>query len=326
MPGWVAPVAAAAVVAAVLVALASPMRGMGGHQPLLGAAPAATPPRFYLTAAARNPLAVYDSTTGRRIAQTSIGPFAKVTATGDGKTFFAASANANLYRIRVNADGRIDAIAPLPVRITPDGFVESLAASRDGTRLAIAFYPNSENPTTMHSDVRVIDLRTNTVTTWRATRPGTATSVSMDASGHTLAFVWASMENKYVAQVRALDPTSRSGDLLKSRVVVNGSSESLIQDPVALTADGHRIAVCRKTNMGQVRIVEYSVTTGRSIYVLVVGKGGIGDFSALAFDSTSTNLLFYGGGYPMSRLTNGEISQLGEPEDAGTGSIDNVVW
>lgn len=44
--------------------------------------------------------------------------------------------------------------------------------------------------------------------------------------------------------------------------------------------------------------------------------GSASEYFVLDFDPTGTNLLFSGGGHPMSRLANGKVIRLGDARDA----------
>ena len=315
---WLAPAVAAMAVGAVVAGLqALPDRAPRrtpppATVPALG--PAATPPRYYVGAVAERPVAVYDTVTGRRTGTTTIGGIPKVAGTGDGRTFFAATER-KVYRLRVTADGKVGSVTPLTVHLStgPD----AIAASRDGTRLALAFQHGGSRPDKETSTIEVVDLTAKTTATWRSGPAGTILSLSLDPTGRTLAFAWQASAGHLAAQIRLLDLTSASRDLLAGPLVAGRSRTTMPVGPVAISPDGQHVAAAVET-IGQdgADVLDYPLTPGPRPRVLLNGvPGGASEYFVLDFDPTGTNLLFSGGGYPMSRLANGKVIRLGDARD-----------
>lgn len=316
---WLAPAVAAMAVGAVVAGLqALPDRAPRRTPPpttvpALGRA--AAPPRYYVGAVAPRPVAVYDTVTRRRTGTTTIAGITKVAGTGDGRTFFVATER-KVYRLRVTAGGKVGSVTPLTVHL-PSG-PDALAASRDGTRLALAFQHAGARPHEQESTIEVVDLTAKTTATWRSGPPGTILSLSLDPAGRTLAFAWQAMAGDLASQIRLLDLTSASRDLLAGPVVAEQSPTTTPMGPVAISPDGRHVAAAVKTaSRESADVVDYPRTPGPRPRVLVNGApGGSSEYSFLDFDPTGTNLLFAGGGYPMSRLANGKVTRLGDARDA----------
>ncbi|GAB3988133.1 hypothetical protein GCM10029978_109720 [Actinoallomurus acanthiterrae] len=281
---------------------------------------AAIPPRYYLAAVVPNRIAVYETASRRKVAQTSIGGVTRLAGTGDGRTYFAMTDRGphRFYRIRITDKGKVAETRPLQVKADA-GSVVALAASRDGTKLALAIQPgvrDGQSLNTMHGAVAVVDLTTGKTVTWRSSRPGVLMSVAMDPTGRTVAFDWQDFTRKSVTQIRALDVTSTNTDLLASRIMVN-SAAGIVGKPLAFSPDGRSIAATYQSGRGGIQIVRYPVTPGpRPRVLLSAGPGGASDFGVITFDPTGTNLLFEGGGYPLSLLANEKVTLLGDRKDA----------
>ncbi|WP_433180029.1 hypothetical protein [Actinoallomurus sp. CA-150999] len=320
-------IAAGAVAAATAgVAVALPDAAPRHRAPQVTTVPplgqAAIPPRYYLAAVVPNRIAVHETASRRKVAQTSIGGVTRLAGTGDGRTYFAMTDQGphRFYRIRITDKGRVAETTPLQVKVEA-GSVIGLAASRDGTKLALAVQfgmtGRSPHPGARYGAVEVADLTTGTTTTWPSRTPGVVTSVAMDPTGRTVAFDWQTLSREHVSQIRALDVTSSNTDLLASRIVVRGERMGVVGGPVAFSPDGRSIAAIAQTGNGGVQIVRYPANPGPRPRVLLSGRpGGSGEFLVLTFDPTGTNLLLQGGGYPVSLLANGKVTMLGDRKDA----------
>lgn len=336
IPRWLAPVVAAVAVGTVVAGLvALPDRAphrtavQSAMVPPLG--PAAAPPRYFVGAEVPNPIAVYDTANNKKVSRTSVQGVTRLTGTGDGRTYIAmsdatrAASGWAFYRIRINAAGKVVATTPLSIKVAPGYGVMGLAASRDGTKVALALEHDvlpsqpgkSGQRVKMDHAIEVTDLTAKTTTTWRSAAYGSLASVSMDPAGRTVAFGWQTFgRGEEGGQVRLLDVTSASRDLLSSRVVVRGSRNASVGGRVALSPDGRHVAAATEAG-GRPQIVDYPITPGPRPRVLLKGRpGGANEFGILAFDPTGTNLLFEGGGYPVSRLADGKVTTLGDLKDA----------
>jgi hypothetical protein len=323
---WLAPIVAAAAVAATVIGLVA-LPGQAPHRaappatvPPLG--PAAAPPRYYVGAVVPNPLAVYETATRRKVTQTTIRGITKITGTGDGRTFFASSDDHNrFYRLRITADGRIGSVDRLSIKIPAGTTADALAASRDGGRLAIALQHGGAEPGDETSVVQLVDLRANTSVLLRSRTKGVIVSLSMDPAGRTLAFSRQAWDG--ASQIRALDLASGSRDLMTSRLVAGRSGRTTPMGPVAVSPDG-RYVVAGAQVPGRVQLIEYPLNPGPRPRVLLKGASGASGYGVLSFDPTGTNLLLEGGGHPTSRLANGKVIKLGASADADTESA--AAW
>ncbi|GAA4636057.1 hypothetical protein GCM10023196_084260 [Actinoallomurus vinaceus] len=328
-------IAAGAVAAATAgVAVALPDATPRHRTPQVTAVPplgqAAIPPRYYLAAVVPDRIAVYETATRRKVARTSIGGVTRLAGTGDGRTFFAMTDQGahRFYRIRITDKGKVAETTPVPVKVE-SGSVVAFAASGDGTKLALVLQLGVTNgtpkPDTMRGAVEVADLTTGTTATWRSSAQGLVQSVAMDPTGRTVAFDWQTLGRDHVSQIRALDVTSKNTDLLASRIMVRTATFGAVSGPLAFSPDGRSIAAIGQSEKGGVQIVRYPVTPGPRPRVLLSARpGGAAEFGALAFDPTGTNLLFEGGGYPVSRLANGTVTLLGDRKDADVESA--AAW
>ena len=325
---WLAPAVAAVAVGAVVAGLqALPDRAPRRTPPPQTTVPAlghaAAPPRYYVGAVAPHPVSVYDTATRRRTATTTLTGVTKVAGTGDGQTFFVATER-KVYRLRVTADGKVGSVTPLTVHL-PAG-PDTLAASRDGTRLALAYQHAGARPGDEWSTVEVVDLTAKTTATWRSGPPGAILSLSLDPAGRTLAFAWQAAPAGLTSQIRRVDLTSASRDLLAGPVVADQTRTTTPMGPVAISPDGRHVAAAVETmSRNSADIVDYPLTPGPRPRVLVTGApGGATEYSFLDFDPTGTNLLFSGGGYPISRLANGKVIRLGGEKDVDMES--SAAW
>ena len=159
-PGWLAPVAAAAAVAGVIIAsLAIP--GVILHHPA-GTGPAnsgvfAKVPRYFAAIPEVSGRAVIGATATGAVLGTVAPPkpyavFSWVAAAGDGRTFVLGASprlhrgNAidkprpvQLYRLVLGRSGHPGRLVPLP--IPPETGITGLAVSPDGSKLAVSFLP-----------------------------------------------------------------------------------------------------------------------------------------------------------------------------------------
>jgi hypothetical protein len=190
---WLAPVAAAAAVLVIAIALVA-VRDMPGGRPTSTPGPvlpAAGLPTYYLTfsqpaGAATTPvgLVLAATLTGKKLS--TLQPprglsFAGITGAADDRTFVAdahwepygvsgsAGRSRTWYLVRVAGAGSRASLTmrKLPIRPTPVGtMVDAIALSPDGTKLAVASEPLSDNPREQQQ-LRVYSVATGAVLhTW----------------------------------------------------------------------------------------------------------------------------------------------------------------
>jgi hypothetical protein len=244
---WTAPVAVAAGLAAVVVGGAA----LGGVIPRTvhgGAAAGGDGPRYVV--AIRDGSAVVENATGQELTKAAAlsGRYEAVAATGDGRTFFLAGKAGGddtyaFYRLTLAANGTPSAPQPVPggtVRLdTGFGKPENLAASPDGTRLAVVGTAGGR------PEAVVVDVRTGGHRTWTAPGAGTVTSATWAPDDRTLGFIQTPASPSGQAVLRLLDTRRPGADLLSSRVLrpaeitgtrVNGLINVFVLNPDGRTA------------------------------------------------------------------------------------------
>jgi hypothetical protein len=240
---WTAPVAVAAGLAAVVIG-GTAVGGVIPHTSPSGAAAGAGGPRYVV--AIRDGRAVVENATGKGLTNAAAlrGRYQAVAATGDRRTFFlAGKANGDayaFYRFTLAADGTPSAPERLPggtVRLDWGfGKPESLAASPDGTRLAVVGTAGGR------SEAVVIDVRTGGQRTWSAAAGGTVTSATWAPDNRTLGFVQAPVGGSGQAVLRLLDTGRPGSDLLASRVLrpaeITGTRADGLINVFVLNPDG----------------------------------------------------------------------------------------
>jgi hypothetical protein len=88
----------------------------------------------------------------------------RLTGTGDGRTYIAMTDTISgtsgwaFYRIRINAVGKVVATTPLPIKVAPRDAVVALAASRDGTKVALAI-EHDDTPQKPRNSPQLLALR-----------------------------------------------------------------------------------------------------------------------------------------------------------------------
>jgi hypothetical protein len=282
-PRWVAPLAAAAsviaVVAASLVITSGPPHGQTGSAAASRRTAMAVDriPPFYLTfvggRGGRQHVVIHSTATGVVLATIlpprPYGNFSLVTAAEDDRTFVLAAQRwrqaspTKLFLLRLDTGARVQRLTPLPIPAIPAAeFTSAIAISPDASKLAMAVEQapprNDRNP-----EIRVFTLATGAERTWvwpgRATitnNGGTGQSLSWTADGRTLAF------QEWVGggiEIRLLDTTAPGNDLRASRLALNfaheqeslhfvhGKARSIFGFSAIITPDGTKIVLATVT-------------------------------------------------------------------------------
>jgi hypothetical protein len=191
---WIAPLAAAAGIALV-VGLVAVLSGRTTGRPVAGVA---APPRYYISMDSRGTTIVRATATGL-ITATIPNPYGVAgqgiaqTASADHQTFFVGFLTHHkeiIYRFRLTGSGKVSGFSPVKGGILANVLSDAMAASPDGSRLAVAVTSGPGRP----DKVIVIDLRTGVRTVWQGgmSRPGlkafSINSLSWTASGQELVF------------------------------------------------------------------------------------------------------------------------------------------
>jgi hypothetical protein len=244
-PGWLAPVAAAAAVAGVILGSLA-ISGVILHHPA-GGSPAhssgvfARVPRYFVAVSAMPGRAVVGATASGAVLGTVAPPkpypvlpypvFRWVAAAGDGRTFvFAAAPGVDrgpvrFYRLVLGRSGHPGRLAPLPM--PPEtAFISGLAVSPDGSKLAVSLQPVHGQ---IGSKIQVFSLATGARREWvwpgQGTigdlRPGIPPAlpgvrsggISWEADNRTLLF---EATTRTTVQLRLLDTAAPAGSLLAS--------------------------------------------------------------------------------------------------------------
>src|SRR5436190_4663902 len=190
-PGWLAPVAAAAAVAGVIIASLAIsgviLRHHAGTSPAGPSGVFAKVPRYFVAVPAIPGRAVVGATATGAVLGTVAPPkpytmFTSVAAAGDGRTFVFAAAPGpdrgpvRFYRLALDRSGHPGHLAPLP--IPPEAAaLPGLALSPDGSKLAVSLPPVHGQ---VGSKIQVFSLATGARREW--VWPGHGT-ISVGAGG-----------------------------------------------------------------------------------------------------------------------------------------------
>jgi hypothetical protein len=207
-------------------------------------------PRFYVTLSepgrSYNVVAqVHASLTGQVLSRVKIGPAASIvgiTADRSDRAFIidttvrrSSHDVVGLFLLRVSANGRSTRLARLPATLTSPhsrNVIDGIAASPDGTRLAVAVQViKNANPDVLNprAEIVVYSLTGGATQTWAAPRHEALPLNPVWTSGsRQLTFLWQDhlkgTGEFYTgrSQVRVLDTAAPGRDLLKSRVIATG--------------------------------------------------------------------------------------------------------
>jgi hypothetical protein len=287
---WIAPVAAAASVFLIVglgVALAAHLPG-SGRSP----GPLTAPPRYYVEAGLSGDLPMVRSTATGAVTDTVRVPYARnslapnlVAAAGLG-VFFAAvpgRKGEQIYRFQVTAAGRVQELAVVPGGVLDSGqwAADAMAASPDGSQVAVALTPTSSSgssscsssgscSSTSSAQIDHIDV-VNTATGARSVWQGgtgqnymfTVLGLSWTGNGNELVYFgqWCPQGSASTstacargagtggakAEVRALDPASGGGTLNSGRLLFRLSARFPYLPQALISPDGSTITVVALT-------------------------------------------------------------------------------
>jgi len=264
--GWLAPAAAAAAVAAVVLGLTF-AGGLTGHRPSSG--PVSGVPSYYLTldepwSGHFAKAVVHSSATGAALASTRI-PMPgtappSLAAAADGRTFIVVDNNGpalgnghgdRFYRLRVGPDGRSVRLDRLAISVHPLA-VDGVALSPDGSRLAIAEQSCHGNGC-QYSQIQVVTLATGATRTWRTRASGAPWSLSWAADGQQVAFLWESGRDSPPPAQRTgywlLSMAGKGGDLLPAEGPVRVPPNPGGNIPAALVTPDGRAFITNSTRI-----------------------------------------------------------------------------
>lgn len=199
-PGWLAPAAAAAAVAGVIIAslaISGLILRPAGTGPAGSSSVFAKVPRYFVAIPEVARLRAVVGATATGAVRGTVAPpkphtyFAWVAAAGDGRTFvlgtspelrrgdvLGAPRPVKLYRLVLGRSGHPGRLAPLP--IPPETGITGLAVSPDGSKLAVSFLPHRQTG----SRIQVFSLATGAQREWVWPGRGTLGEVAMPvASG-----------------------------------------------------------------------------------------------------------------------------------------------
>ncbi len=379
---WLVLVAAAAavvVIIAVVVVVSGLMAGesapSGATAPMTAAA-ATGLPRHYVVAFQRygadgrtiaTYAVVHETATGAALASVRVPtlmtqggiPGPTISAAADDRTFvLTESGQAGIHHLawffllRVAADGRSAKLTKLPLSTPSSMPIDSAALSPDGTRLAMTAQWSCGATRCAEAGVRVVNLATESVTSWTTEANGTAFSVSW-VGNHKLAFEWqTSLSNPPAGQhtgYRLIAVSDVGGNLLAGRVIASPAVEQTGYEPAALvTSDSKDVVTSEARNVHTwtgrfdvvLKIVEMSASTGRTVRVLYTttvdhatgGSSGEADSldqecRVLSLGTSVTSLLV--DCFSIGVLAHGKLLTLpGFPSAASSGisGQDAIAW
>jgi len=255
--GWLAPLAAAAAVVAVVAAV-----WLAGaaifHGPVSTVAPDTGMPRFYVVVTGP-PIfraVVHDSLTGRVLTTIPLpgrpdgAPW--IAAGGDDRTFAIpvtsgqhSRAITRVFVLRISAAGNAGQLAPSPVTVPSRAAITGIALSPGGGKVALALVYGKVGARHSVKEIRVVSLATGTARTWTARGTWDAViNLAWTDGGRYLSFNWVPTPPLTLGlpqtQVRLLDTAGPSGNLLASQVIATRAKPSIGTLTAALLfADGH---------------------------------------------------------------------------------------
>ena len=242
--GWLAPVAAAAAVVAVVAAV-----WLAGavifREPASTVAPDAGMPRFYVvvTASPAFRAVVHDSLTGRVLGTIPLPGRASgaqsIAAAGDDRTFAIPvtehqrrQAITRVFVLRISATGTSGHLALSRVTVPPYAAMTGIALSPGGGKLALALVFGSMRAHHSLKEIRVVSLATGTARAWTNSRSwGAVISLAWTNGGRYLGFNWVPTRpistGIAATQARLLDTAAPGGNLMAAQVLATGTRTGL---------------------------------------------------------------------------------------------------
>jgi hypothetical protein len=249
-----------------------------------------------------------------------------------------------IYQFRVAESGRISGYTLVPGGILNGLRVDRIAASSDGSEIAITTAPGASSSPL--ANIMVINARTGARAVWRngGNAPGTTrfeiSDLSLTSDGRELVFlaVTKCIQNPRCEptgeEVRALSPATSggqldSGQLLLQQSALSGLSAGYINGAV-VSPDGSALAVVIMHSGAQsdtTSVVQFSAVTGRQTRVLYRVPTGSGfSYRFFSSDPSGRYLLLDVG--PTSGVVNGWIDhgQLVRLTPPDGGNIFYEIW
>ena len=223
-----------------------------------------------------------------------------------------------LYRFTISGSGRVASSSPVPGGALTGLWLGGIAASQDGTRVAVTVDGSADHSAIHANDVLVVDTRTGQHSVWRSAPrvPGRpyygVGALSLTAHGTELAYLAQPLCGKQgypcanvSEEIRAIRLAPGGGSLTGSRVLLRQSavmrlSQGYIEDAV-IAPDGRMLtlAIGRSgpgADAGSVSVVQYSASTGHRLRVVYLRHTGNGfAYSAFAADASGTHFMLDAG-------------------------------
>jgi hypothetical protein len=255
-PGWLAPVAAAAAVAGVIIASLGVsgliLRSAGSGPANSSGVFAKVPPYFVaIPEVSGRPVVVGATATGAVLGTVALPTphteFTWVAAAGDGRTFVLGASPklhpgtsvpaprlVKFYRLVLDRSGHPGRLEPLPIHLKKT-IISGLALSPDGSKLAVSFLPVRRQ---IGSKIQVFSLTTGARQEWMWPGRGTIGSVVIlagsgglqwEADNRTLMFevMTRTTNGNEPAQLYLLDTAAPGGSLLASSTRIPVPSSEL---------------------------------------------------------------------------------------------------
>ena len=222
-----------------------------------------------------------------RVAATVRLPGNVVSTAASAGAFFAAVVRrhaATFYEIRLTAGGTRAIATPLPIPpITPP--VEAIAASPDGSKLAISAYVSQRGHPSGPQGLIVAATATGAVRKWtppaRDRTVGYIGGMRWLADGKTLAFNWAFSTPASPAALRLLDTAAAGDNLLSGRVVLPLTNHGSLFFGYTISPDGTALAGVALCIAGGCRPGSPGTLDGRRLTV-----GSVVQFAAATGDAS----------------------------------------
>jgi hypothetical protein len=266
--------------------------------------------------------------------------FVACETTGQGRTLVVT--RSRIYRFQITGGGRITGWSPVPGGVLDRLRVRSIAASSDGSEVAVATGPGPLSTSALE-DILIINARTGTRAVWHNNPHergaiGNIHSLSLTSGGRELVFVGTpgcvtlTVCLTRAQQVRALIPATAGGQLDSSRLL--GDPNPLLSETlndVVVSPDGSTLTFVLVHSPGRgpdsLSVVQASPVTGNTIRVLyrvITGNGFTYRF--FSSDPSGRYLLLIAG--PTTATVNGWIDhgRLVPLAPADGNGVLNEIW